>query len=123
MTSAANAEQKRGRKRTDTGAHNIEWRPIGSLIPYARNARTHSEAQVALIAASVVHVLVYATYVWLVGRAGAVFTAQVSYLVTGFGLLWAWLLLGEAYAATLWLALGAMFVGMYLVQPRPRDTL
>ena len=47
----------------------------------------------ALVSASVVHVLVYATYVWLVGQAGAVFTAQVSYLVTGFGLLWAWLLL------------------------------
>lgn len=28
----------------------IDWRPIGELIPYARNARTHSEAQVALIA-------------------------------------------------------------------------
>lgn len=77
------------------------------------------DAQLALVVASVVHVLVYATYVWLVGQAGAVFTAQVSYLVTGFGLLWAWLLLNEAYAATLWLALAAMFLGMYLVQPRP----
>ncbi|MBD3662671.1 DMT family transporter [Sulfitobacter aestuariivivens] len=80
------------------------------------------QAQQALVGASVVHVLVYATYVWLVGRAGAVFTAQVSYLVTGFGLLWAWLLLSEAYAASLWLALGAMFVGMYLVQPTRSKT-
>ena len=31
----------------------IEYRPIGSLIPYARNARTHSTAQVALIAGSI----------------------------------------------------------------------
>jgi DNA modification methylase len=31
----------------------IEYRPIGALIPYARNARTHSEAQVALIAGSI----------------------------------------------------------------------
>ncbi len=31
----------------------IEHRPIGDLIPYARNARTHSEAQVALIAGSI----------------------------------------------------------------------
>lgn len=76
------------------------------------------EAQAALIGSSVVHVLVYAAYVWLVGQAGAVFTAQVSYLVTGFGLLWAWVILSEAYAASLWLALAAMFVGMYLVQPR-----
>ncbi len=76
--------------------------------------------QLALIGASVVHVFVYATYVWLAGRAGAVFTAQVSYLVTGFGLLWAYLILSEAYAPTLWLALAAIFAGMYLVQPRPR---
>lgn len=75
--------------------------------------------QLALLGASVVHVFVYATYVWLAGRAGAVFTVQVSYLVTGFGLIWAWLLLGEAYAPTLWAALAAIFAGMYLVQPRP----
>ena len=31
----------------------IEHRPVGDLIPYARNARTHSEAQVALIAGSI----------------------------------------------------------------------
>ena len=31
----------------------IEYRPIASLIPYARNARTHTEAQVALIAGSI----------------------------------------------------------------------
>lgn len=31
----------------------IEHRPVEALIPYARNARTHSEAQVALIAGSI----------------------------------------------------------------------
>lgn len=30
----------------------IERRPIGELVPYARNARTHTEAQVAQLAAS-----------------------------------------------------------------------
>ncbi|KIN61720.1 Integral membrane protein [Sulfitobacter noctilucae] len=75
--------------------------------------------QLAVIATNVIHIFVYATYVWLAGRAGAVFAVQVSYMVTGFGLIWAWFLLGEAYASTLWLALAAIFVGMYLVQPRP----
>jgi hypothetical protein len=28
----------------------IAWRPLGELIPYARNPRTHSDAQVAQIA-------------------------------------------------------------------------
>src|SRR3954470_7610823 len=31
----------------------VEYRPLENLIPYARNARTHSEAQVAQIAASI----------------------------------------------------------------------
>ena len=31
----------------------LEHRPVASLIPYARNARTHSEEQVALIAGSI----------------------------------------------------------------------
>ena len=31
----------------------LEWRNIGEIIPYARNSRTHSEEQVAQIAASI----------------------------------------------------------------------
>jgi DNA modification methylase len=31
----------------------IAWRPLGELIPYARNPRTHSDAQIAQIAASI----------------------------------------------------------------------
>lgn len=80
-------------------------------------------AQAALIAGSVIHVLVYASYVWLVGRAGAVFAVQVSYMVTGFGLFWAWLVLGEAFSGVIWLALAVMFMGMYLVQPRLKPAL
>lgn len=76
-------------------------------------------AQQAVVLTNVVHVFVYATYVWLAGRAGAVFAVQVSYLVTVFGLIWAWMLLGEAYAPTIWVAMAAIFTGMYLVQPRP----
>jgi DNA modification methylase len=39
----------------DTGDRGlvIDYRPMTSLIPYARNARTHSDAQVAEIAASI----------------------------------------------------------------------
>lgn len=31
----------------------IRYRPVAELIPYARNSRTHSDAQVAQIAASI----------------------------------------------------------------------
>jgi drug/metabolite transporter (DMT)-like permease len=80
-------------------------------------------AQAAIVASSVIHVLVYTCYVWLVGRTAAVFAVQVSYIVTGFGLFWAWLILDEAFSNMIWLALVAMFAGMYLVQPRPKAVL
>lgn len=77
----------------------------------------------ALMAASVAHTLVYAGYVWLVVRAGPVFTVQVSYLVTGFGLLWAKVILDEAYPPAVWISLALIFCGMYLVQPRQKPEL
>ncbi|MCX7564798.1 DMT family transporter [Sulfitobacter sp. F26169L] len=79
--------------------------------------------QAAFAASAVIHVLVYASYVWLVARTGAIFAVQVSYFVTGFGLFWAWLVLGEAFSNMVWIALAAMFTGMYLVQPRPQAVL
>ena len=39
--------------RRSGGAERIEKRPVEALVPYARNARTHSEAQVGLIAGSI----------------------------------------------------------------------
>ena len=73
----------------------------------------------ALALSAMVHALVYSAYVWLVGRAGCVFAAQVSYLVTGFGVLWSIALLGESYSGYVWTALALMFAGLALVQPRP----
>ncbi|MEO0402778.1 MAG: DMT family transporter [Pseudomonadota bacterium] len=73
---------------------------------------------VAHIISSVMHVLVYSGYVWLVGRAGPVFAVQISYLVTLTGILWAKLILNEDYPPVIWGALALMLVGMYLVQPR-----
>ena len=76
----------------------------------------------ALVISSLAHALVYSTYVWMVGRAGVVFAAQVSYLVTGFGVVWAMLLLGERYSGWVWAAMAVMFVGLFLIQPRQRET-
>jgi hypothetical protein len=49
MAQSAKAE----RKAASAGNLAVEYRAIGDLIPYARNARTHSAAQVALIAGSI----------------------------------------------------------------------
>ena len=78
----------------------------------------------AIVTGAMIHVAVYSTYVWMVGRAGAIFAVQVSYLVTGFGVFWAMLILGERFSPWVWAAMGVMMVGMFLVQPRstPRVT-
>jgi drug/metabolite transporter (DMT)-like permease len=75
-------------------------------------------ADFTMTLAALVHVLVYTGYVWLIGRAGPVFAGQVSYVVTGSGVLWAMLLLGESYSIWIWMALGCMALGISLVQPR-----
>ena len=83
------------------------------LLPFGR-------AEAALVFNSGLHALLYATYVWLNGRAGAVFAAQTSYFVTGSGVFWAMLILGESFSPWVWLALAVMLVGLALVQPRAR---
>ena len=76
----------------------------------------------ALVVSALIHALAYSGYVWMVGRAGAVFAAQVSYLVTLFGVLWSMLLLSETYSTWIWLALALVFAGLFLVQPRKNET-
>ncbi len=74
----------------------------------------------ALVLSSMIHVFAYSTYIWLLGRAGSVFAAQTSYLVTAFGVLWAMLILSESYSGWIWAALALIFAGLSLVQPRHR---
>jgi drug/metabolite transporter (DMT)-like permease len=79
--------------------------------------------EAALVALSVLSSLVYAGYVWLIGRGGSVFAAQVSYLVTGFGVLWAMLILQERYSGWVWAAFAVMLLGLALVRPRAQQAL
>ncbi len=73
----------------------------------------------ALAASGLLSVGAYAGYVWILRASGPVFAAQVSYLVTGFGVVWAMLVLGERYDWSFWVALATIFAGLFLVQPRP----
>ncbi|MBI1416331.1 MAG: EamA family transporter [Limimaricola sp.] len=77
--------------------------------------------EAALIAGAVIHGVVYSVYIWLVGRAGPIFAGLIAYLVTGFGVVWSMLLLGEHYSWAVWLALALMLSGIALVQPRKRE--
>ncbi len=72
----------------------------------------------ALLGSSALHGLLYAGYVGLAARAGAVFATQTSYIVTASGLCWAMLLLGERFSHWVWLAMAVMLLGLTLVRPR-----
>ena len=73
----------------------------------------------ALVGSSALHGLIYAGYVALAARAGAVFAAQTSYIVTASGVVWAMLLLNERFSGLVLLAAAVMLMGIALVRPRP----
>lgn len=87
-----------------------QW--VSPLPPWGR-------AEAALVISSAAHGLLYATYVGLAARVGAVFAAQSSYVTTAAGVLWAMLLLGERFSGLVWLAAAVMLAGIALVRPRP----
>ena len=62
----------------------------------------------------------YAGYFWIVGRAGPVFAAQASYMVTAFGVIWSMLLLGEVYSPWIWAGMVVILAGMTQVLPKPK---
>ena len=78
------------------------------------------QAEMALVGSSALHAVIYAAYVWLAFRAGAVFASQCSYIVTGAGIFWAMLILGERFSPVLWLSLVLLLSGVALVSPRRR---
>ena len=77
-------------------------------------------AEQALMLSSVLHAVMYSTYVGLAARAGSVFASQSSYVVTAAGLCWSMVILGEAFSHWVWLALALMLTGLMLVRPRIR---
>ena len=77
-------------------------------------------ADLALILSSSMSGILYATYVGLAVRAGAVFATQTSYIVTVAGIAWASLLLGERFSAFVLVGATVLLLGVSLVQPRSR---
>ena len=75
-------------------------------------------AEWAILVQSVLHAFLYSGYVWLAIRAGSVFAAQTSYLVTGTGMFWAMVIMGERFPPLVWVALVVMLAGVALVRPR-----
>ncbi|MFK7861442.1 MAG: DMT family transporter [Granulosicoccus sp.] len=71
----------------------------------------------AIVGAAFGHMVAYTGYLWLLSRAGAVFTSQVAYIVTLTGVVSSVVFLGERYGVLLWIAVLLMFVALTLVKP------
>lgn len=78
--------------------------------------------EAAILFAGFLSLGAFSVYILLLRRCGAVFGAQVGYVVTGAGVLFAMTILGERYPPQVWLALALLFAGLALVQPRPSAT-
>lgn len=72
----------------------------------------------ALAISSALHGLLYATFVWLAARTGAVFASQSSYVTTVSGVTFAMLFLNERPSPWIWAAMVVLLAGMALVNPR-----
>lgn len=71
----------------------------------------------AIIGSSFGHLLAYVGYLWLVQRAGAVFTSQIAYVVTLTGVFVSMIFLDENYGWLMWVAVAMMLIGVSLVRP------
>lgn len=74
--------------------------------------------ETAIFSAALLNWAAYVGFVWLIARAGPVFSSQVAYLVTGWGIIWSMLFLGERYSIWVWAAFGLMLLGILLVRPK-----
>lgn len=75
----------------------------------------------AIFYAAILNWAAYVSFVWLIARAGPVFSSQVAYLVTGWGIVWSMLFLGERYSLWVWAAFGLMLFGILLVRPKAQE--
>jgi drug/metabolite transporter (DMT)-like permease len=96
--------------------------PLALLSGQWVNPFPLGQAEAALVGLSALSAVVYAAYIWLAMAAGSVFASQVSYVVTGSGVIWAMVILDERFQPVVWLALVVMLAGVALVQPRERKT-
>jgi drug/metabolite transporter (DMT)-like permease len=82
--------------------------------------RQFGAPELALFSMSALHAVLYAVFVWLAAKAGAVFATQSGYIVSAAGLGWAVLLLNESFSFLVILAACVMLAGVALVQPRQK---
>ena len=89
------------------------------ITPY----RVWGPAEFAITASSLIHSLIYISYIWLIGKAGVIFASQVSYIYTASGIGFSIILLGEGYSLFVWAAVILMLMGLMMVMPSRRSSL
>lgn len=91
--------------------------PIMLLLGQGYVPRDFALPEAAMLGMSSLHALLYAAFIWLAARAGAVFATQTSYIVTASGMVWAMIILGERFSPLVIVAAIIMLGGVALVQP------
>ena len=89
----------------------------GIPIAFFRSGAPH---EVALLGASLLHLVAYASLLYLIRHAGAVFASQISYVVTLAGVFWGMVVFDEVPSVWAWLALVLALAGLTLARPRGR---
>ena len=105
-------------------AATLAWGAV-LLAPFAAwqwpSAHVPTEAWLSLVALGVVCTgIAYAVYYRLIQRVGAPRATTVTYLVPIFGVLWAWLALGEPLTITMAIGGALILGGMLFAQGNPR---
>ena len=77
-----------------------------------------TESEWAIFAMSVVNIVAYGTFVYLISYAGPVFASQEAYVVTLSGVLWGILIFDETHSVWVWGALVSTILGLLLIKPR-----
>ena len=89
------------------------------VTPY----RVWGPAEFAITLSSLIHSIIYISYIWLIGKAGDIFASQVSYIYTASGIGFSIILLGEGYSLFVWAAVILMLMGLMMVRPSRRSSL
>ena len=63
----------------------------------------------------------YLMFLELIVIAGPLFAAQTGYFVTASGVVFGIIIFGEQHSAWIWIALGVIFAGVALVNPRQEE--
>lgn len=95
----------------------LTWATDSFLNPFELD---YGLPELALLATTLMHIAAYVGYIWLVAKAGAVFSAQIGYVVTISGVILSVILLGENHSAWLWGALLLMIFALALVKPNEK---